>query len=398
MLSPVHGGHTVVKEAKFALAEVLVHFDELEDPRSSINRKHPLASVIVIALLAILSGADGPTGIHVWAEARIELLKKCLPLPNGIPAKDVYRRVLMAVDPMAFQKCFTAWLMELKKAVSSDDTAPEQPILAIDGKTLRRSFDCTNGLGAMHLVSVWMTQAGLTLGQVATEEKSNEITAIPEVLKLIDIKGAIITIDAMGTQTAIAEQIVEAGADYVLPVKGNQSTLETAVIDYVNDHVNDDFEGTGARRHVEAETKHGREDRRTYIQMPVPKELAGADRWPNLLTIGIVLYESVAAGKKEHTELRYFISSLPLGVKRFAKAVRSHWSIENSCHWSLDMTWREDELRTRDRRLAENLAWLRRFTLSLLKQHPGKQSLAMKRRLCGWSEDFLLQVLLSQTT
>lgn len=384
--------------AKFALDEVLVHFDELEDPRSSINRRHPLASVIVIALLAILSGADGPTGIEVWASARKDLLKKCLPLPNGIPAKDVYRRVLMAVDPMAFQKCFTAWLMELKKAVSPEETSPEPQILAIDGKTLRRSFDRTNGLGAMHLVSVWLTQAGLTLGQVATEEKSNEITAIPEVLKLVDIKGAIITIDAMGTQTAIAEQIVKAGADYVLPVKGNQSTLETAVIEYVNDHVNEDFAGTGAERHVETEKKHGREDRRTYIQVPAPDDLAGSDRWPNLLTIGIVLYESGAAGKQEHTEIRYFISSLPLGVQQFAKAVRSHWQIENSCHWSLDMTWREDELRTRDRRLTENLAWLRRFTLSLLKQHPGKQSLAMKRRLCGWSEDFLLQVLLSHTT
>jgi predicted transposase YbfD/YdcC len=250
----------------------------------------------------------------------------------------------------------------------------------------------------MHLVSVWLTNTGLTLAQVATEEKSNEITAIPEVLKLVDIRGAIITIDAMGTQTAIAEQIVSQGGDYVLAVKGNQESLHQSVIEFVDAHVSDDFKGTGARRHVVEEQKHGRTERRFYIQFPVPDDLKGRDRWASLRTIGVVVYESESPGKKHRTEIRYFISSLRMGVKQFAKAVRSHWGIENTCHWSLDMTYREDELRTRHRHLAENLAWLRRFTLSLLKQHSGKQSLVMKRRLCGWNEDFLLQVLLAQAT
>lgn len=197
---------------------------------------------------------------------------------------------------------------------------------------------------------------------------------------------------------AIAEQIVSQGGDYVLAVKGNQESLHQSVIEFVDAHVSDDFKGTGARRHVVEEQKHGRTERRFYIQFPVPDDLKGRDRWASLRTIGVVVYESESPGKKHRTEIRYFISSLRMGVKQFAKAVRSHWGIENTCHWSLDMTYREDELRTRHRHLAENLAWLRRFTLSLLKQHSGKQSLVMKRRLCGWNEDFLLQVLLAQAT
>ncbi|MEZ6056924.1 MAG: ISAs1 family transposase [Planctomycetaceae bacterium] len=392
----VHGGVVVARKATFVLDEVLAHFDELEDPRSSVNLRHPLPSVIVVALLAVLSGADGPTAIHVCAE----LLLKCLPLPHGIPSKDVFRRVLMAVDPFAFQQCFTAWLVELKRASAGEaEHKSEKPGLAIDGKTLRRSFDRSNGLGAMHLVSVWMTQAGMTLAQVATEAKSNEITAIPELLKLIDCAGAIMTIDAMGTQTAIAEQITAAGADYVLPVKGNQAGLQQAVVEFIDEHVNNDFRGTDARRHVVKEKSHGRLDRRVYWQFPVPVDLATRDRWAGLKTIGVVMYESLCGDGRHTTEIRYFISSLPMGVKQFARgAVRSHWQIETTCHWSLDLTYREDELRTRERRLVENLAWLRRFTLSLLKQHPGKQSLIMKRRMCGWNEDFLPQVLLSQTT
>jgi len=403
MMSPVcgsfHGGAVVARQTKFALEEVLVHFDELEDPRSSVNLHHPLPSVLVIALLAVLSGADGPTAIRVWAEAREMLLERCVPLPYGIPSKDVFRRVLMTIDPLAFQQCFVAWLNELKQAATGDDgELSEKTVVAIDGKTLRRSFDRSNCLGAMHLVSAWLTDVGLTLAQVATAEKSNEITAIPELLKLVDCQGAIITIDAMGTQTAIAEQIIESGADYILPVKGNQGGLQKAVVKYVDDHVSDDFRNTGARRHVVEEQKHSRTERRIYVQFPMPANMTGKDRWTRVRTIGLVVYESQKAEQKQTTDIRYFISSLPMGVKQFAKAVRSHWGIETTCHWSLDVTYREDELRTRERRLTENLAWLRRFTLSLLKQHPGKQSLVMKRRKCGWSEDFLLQVLLSQAT
>jgi predicted transposase YbfD/YdcC len=232
----------------------------------------------------------------------------------------------------------------------------------------------------------------LSLGQVATDEKSNEITAIPELLKLVDIRGAIITIDAMGTQRAIAAQIVDSRADYVLALKGNQETLHDAVIDYVDAQLATDFANIGARRHITKEKGHGREEVRHYVQMPVPPDLAGAGRWKGLLTIGVAMLFCIRDGK-ETTDVRYFISSLPMGVKRFAHAVRAHWGIENTCHWSLDITYREDESRLREQQLRENFAWLNRFTLSLLKQHPGKDSLVMKRRCCGWNNEFLLETL-----
>jgi predicted transposase YbfD/YdcC len=312
-------------------------------------------------------------------------------LPNGIPRKDVFRRVLMALQPGAFQACFAGWLRSLRASAEAA-TGVEQPVLAVDGKALRRSHDRKNGLGALHSVSVWASEFGLSLGQVACEEKSNEITAIPALLRLVDIRGAIITIDAMGTQKAIAAQIVEGGADYVLALKGNQETLHEAVVGHILDQWEDDFARVKARRHQTRETGHGRDETRTYIQMPVPETLPVLDLWVGLRSIGVVVSECVRDGK-ETVEVRYYISSLAVGVKRFAHAVRSHWGIENSCHWILDVTYREDESRIREQRLRENFAWLNRMSLSLLKQHPGRQSVAMKRRRCGWSEGFLMEVI-----
>ena len=225
---------------------------------------------------------------------------------------------------------------------------------------------------------------------------SNEITAIPELLRLVDIKGTIITIDAMGTQKAIAAQVVEGGADYVFALKGNQETLHQEVMDYIEEQAKNDFADVKARRHISHETGHGRDEIRVYVQMPVPAELSGLERWKGLASIGVVTLVCVRDGK-ETVETRYYISSLPVGVKQFAHAVRSHWGIENSCHWSLDMTYREDESRIREPHLRENFAWLNRFTLSLLKQHPGKDSTAMKRRACGWSEKFLTEVITGAT-
>lgn len=381
----------MAKEIRQSLDEVLVHFAELEDPRSEVNRLHPLSSVVVIAIMAVLAGASGPTGIAKWAVWKANLLKKHLDLPNGIPRKDVFRRVLMALQPGVFQECFFNWLGTLR-AAAAKETGIDQPVLAIDGKTLRRSHDKSKGLGALHSVSVWASEFGLSLAQVATDEKSNEITAIPEVLKLVDISGAIITIDAMGTQTAIAADIIDRKGDYVLALKGNQETLHDAVIEHVNKQMQNDFSGIGARRHVVKEIGHGREETRHYIQMPVPADLPGIDRWKGLLTIGVAMLYCLRDGK-ETFEIRYYISSLTMGVKRFARAVRGHWGIENTCHWSLDVTYREDESRIREKHLRENFAWLNRFTLSLLKQHPGKDSLAMKRRSCAWSDDFLIETL-----
>lgn len=381
---------------RIALEEVVGYFDELEDPRSTINQKHPFVSVVVIALMAVLAGANGPTTIAHWAKYKEAFLFRVLDLPHGVPRKDVFRRVLSLLQPTAFQTCFSAWLCALKEQAAAASEI-EQPIDAVDGKTARRSHDRKRGLGALHCVSVWASELGLSLGQVACEDKSNEITAIPELLKLVDIQGAIITIDAMGTQKAIAEQIIEQKADYVLALKGNQEKLHDAVIEYLDRQFDNDFEGINARQHTTTETAHGRDETRCYVHLPVPEALPNQDQWRGLKSIGVVISACVRDGK-ETIERRYYISSLPVGVKCFARAVRGHWSIENSCHWSLDMTFREDESRIRDRNLRENFAWLNRFLLSLLKQHPSKNSVVGKRRSCAWNDDFLLEVLTCEST
>jgi predicted transposase YbfD/YdcC len=378
---------------RVSLDEIVVHFQELEDPRSTINQRHPLASVVVIALLAVLAGAGGPTAIARWAALKEELLLQVLDLPNGVPRKDVFRRVLMVLKPAAFQACFAGWLGSLR-AEAVAETGVGQPVLAVDGKTARRSHDRTKGLGALHSVSVWAGEYGLSLGQVACAEKSNEIRAIPELLRLVDIKGAIVTIDAMGTQRAIAAQVVEGEADYVLALKGNHEALHEAVIGYIDDQL--DGDPAGAEELVTTENGHGREEVRTYLQLPAPGGLPGFMRWEGLKSIGLVTSHCRREGK-EAVEARYYLSSLEVDVERFARSVRGHWGIENACHWSLDMTFREDESRLRERHLRENFAWLNRFALSLLKQHPGRQSLVMKRRSCGWSDAFLMEVVTGST-
>jgi predicted transposase YbfD/YdcC len=378
---------------RISLDEVALHFAELEDPRSTINRRHPLCSVVVIAVMAVLAGASGPTAIAEWAALKKEFLIEALELPNGVPRKDVFRRVLMALKPAAFQACYVNWLNSLRGRAAAA-SGVEQPVLAIDGKTLRRSHDRKNGLGALHSVSIWASEFGLSLGQVACAEKSNEITAIPEVLRLVDIKGAIITIDAMGAQKAIAADIVDGGGDFVLALKGNQGALHQAVIDHIDEQLEGELEG--AQELVTTEKGHGRVETRTYLQLPAPQELPGFTLWKGLKTIAIVTSLCLRDGK-ETIEVRYYISSLAMGVKQLARAVRGHWGIENGCHWVLDVTYREDESRIREESLRENIAWLNRFTLSLLKQQSDRKSIAMRRRCCGWNENYLLQVLASTT-
>lgn len=381
---------------QITLEEVVGYFDELEDPRSTINQKHPFVSVVVTALMAVLAGASGPTTIAQWAKYKEAFLLRVLDLPNGVPRKDVFRRVLSLLNPTAFQTCFAAWLQALREQAAAA-TEIDQPIYAVDGKTARRSHDRRKALGALHSVSVWASEFGLSLGQVACDDKSNEITAIPELLRLVDIQGAIITIDAMGTQRAIAAQIIEQKADYVLALKGNQETLHDAVIDYIDRQLDNDFGGLDVRQHTTTETAHGRDETRCYTHLPVPSDLPSCGQWKGLKSIGVAISACVRDGK-ETIEKRYYISSLPVGVKRFARAVRGHWGIENSCHWSLDMTFREDESRIRDQNLRENFAWMNRFLLSLLKQHPSRNSVVGKRRGCAWNDDFLLEVLTGTTS
>jgi predicted transposase YbfD/YdcC len=377
--------------AHVSMDEVLCFFEDLEDPRSEINRKHPLVSVVVIAIMGVLAQATGPTGIATWAKFNADFLATLVPLPHGVPGKDVFRRVLCALRPDAFQTCFSKWIAALR-ARAELATGVDRPTFAVDGKTLRRSHNAKKGLGPLHSVSVWASECGITLAQVATEEKSNEITAIPAVLQLVDLTGSIVTIDAMGTQKAIAAQIVDGGGDYVLALKRNHETLHDAALDYMIDQMENDFEDVDVRQHTTHEKGHGRVETRQYIQLPAPTTLPGVEKWKKLLTIGAVILTTIRNGQ-ETTATRFFISSLGLGVEQFAKAVRNHWGIENTCHWSLDVTYREDDSRIRDVRGRENFAWLNRFTLSLLKQHPGKGSLAMKRRSCGWQSRFMLEIL-----
>jgi predicted transposase YbfD/YdcC len=373
------------------LTDIAKHFDTLADPRCHINRHHPLTSVVVIAIMAILAGAHGPTAIAKWARAKQAFLRQGLPLPGGVPCKDVFRNVLTLLNPKVFQACFTDWLTALRLD-ALEKYSIDRPIYAVDGKTHRRSHDRANGVGALHSVSVWAGELGLSLGMVACAEKSNEITAIPEVLRLVDLTGAIITIDAMGAQKAIAKQIVDGQGDYVLALKGNQEKLHEAVIAYITTQFENDFAGVNARQLFVTETLHGQTETRTYTHLPVPKALPMLDDWAGLKSMGTVVRCYKKAGK-EMADIRYYISSLKVGVKLFARAVRGHWGIENGCHWTLDMTFREDESRLRGKQIRENCAWLNRLALSLLKQHPSKDSIAMKRRVCGWDDAFLLEVL-----
>ena len=269
-----------------------------------------------------------------------QFLVAALDLPEGVPGKDVFRRVLLALHPEAFRACFVNWLESLRVEAAAA-TGVEQPILAVDGKTARRSYDDRkNGLGTLHSVSVWASEFGLSLGQVACAEKSNEITAIPEVLRLVDLKGAIITIDAMGTQKAIAAQIIDGQGDYVLALKGNQEALHQAVIDHIDKQLEGELEG--AQEHVTVEKGHGREETRAYLQLPAPEGLPGFGLWKALRTVAVVTSLCLRDGKQT-VEVRYDISSLSMDVKRLARAVRGHWGIENGCHWVLDVTDREDE-------------------------------------------------------
>jgi len=372
------------------LDEIVASFSTLEDPRSHIHRRHPLPSILVIAVLAVLAGAAGPTAIARWAKLKENLLTGILDLPHGIPGKDVFRRVLMALRPEAFEAAFNTWIARLRDAAIAE-TCVERPIISLDGKSARRSHDATNELGALHVVTAWAGEYGLALGQQVCDEKSNEITAIPELLRKVDVRGGIVTIDAMGAQKAIAAEVIRGKADYVLALKGNQKSMHQEVIAHIDERLEGDL--AGAEELTTTDSGHGRAEERTYLQLPAPASLPGRGDWKGLKSIGVVTSRR-REGDQESVETRYYLCSLPVDVEVFARAVRGHWSVENACHWSLDVTFREDDSRVRERVLGSNITWLYRFTLSILKQHPDRrQSLIMKRRACGWSDEFLMEVI-----
>ncbi len=373
------------------LSSIVEHFESLPDPRHTRNRLHLLGDVLVLSVCGVIVGCSGPTAIARWARAKKDWLEDVLALPNGIPSRDCIRRVLSTLKPEAFQTCFQSWIASLV----SEEEDP-RPTIAIDGKTMRRSHDRAAGLGPLHLVGAWASEHGLALGQVATEEKSNEITAIPALIDRIDVKGAIVTIDAMGCQKAIAKKIVDAKADYVLAVKDNQPKLHEAIKELFSDKRQDDLLKMPHRKHQTREKGHGRSDERYYVLAKIPRHFPLKDAWPGAKAIGMAVRVTEKDDGTTSGDVRYFISSCYLSGKRFAQAVRGHWGIENSLHWVLDVTFDEDQSRTRKRRIADNLSWLRRFAISLLKRHPSNDSIKGKSQMASWSNEFLMETLTEQ--
>lgn len=373
------------------IERVASYFESLSDPRHVRNRKHLLVDVVVIAVCALVCGCDGPTAIRRWATLRHEWLRPFLTLANGLPSRDCIRRVLIALKPEAFQECFQNWVRD---ALPIDADAPAR-LVAIDGKTCRRSHDAGQGLGPLHLVSAWASEAGIALGQVATDEKSNEITAIPELLGRIELANTVITIDAMGCQKEIAREIVDGGGDFVLAVKDNQPKLHAAIESYFLTHLEQDLENLRHRTRETRDVGHGRQDDRSYVLTPVPRDFALAKEWPWIKAIGYAVRMTRHADGRETDEVRYYILSRYLSGKRFGEAVRGHWGIE-AMHWVLDVNFREDDHRTRERTLGNNLSWLRRFAVTLLKQHPVKDSLRGKMIRCLMDPAFLTEVLTIQ--
>lgn len=366
------------------------YFQSLSDPRHTRNRKHLLTDIVVIAVCAMICGADGPTAIHRWASHRVDWLRTFLPLPNGIPSRDCLRRLLMALKPESFQRCFQDWITQ---AVHVEEGGPAR-LVAIDGKTCRRSHDAASGLRPLHIVSAWASEEGIALGQVAAEDKSNEITAIPLLLQQIELEHTLITIDAMGCQKEIARAIVEGGGDFVIAVKDNQPKLREAIAGFFLEHLERDMEDLKYRTHETQEEGHGRVDERSYDLTKVPSDFA-VKGWPWVKAIGFSVRVTKHPDGREEDEVRYYILSRYLSGKRFAEAVRGHWAIE-SMHWVLDVTFREDDSRTRERTLGNNLSWLRRFAVTLLKRHPIKDSIRGKMVRSLMSPDFLTEVLTLQ--
>jgi len=368
------------KNPPFALITIL---RELPDPRVERTKLHKLEDILVIAICALLCGADSFEDMEVFGDAKEEWFRTFLELPHGIPSHDTFNRLFAALDPEQFLESFMKWTQSLRKAVP-------QEIVALDGKALRRALN--QGQTAKVVVSAWAAENGLVLGQQKVEDKSNEITAVPELLRRLELAGCIVTLDAMGCQKEIAKQIHEADADYVLALKGNQGTAFAEIKKYLDDAIERKDKELGFVE--KADKGHGRWEIRRYWQSGKIDWFADRDQWENLRSVGVV--ESVREiGQQRSVERRYYLSSLPVEIETFAKAVRSHWLIENQLHWVLDVHFREDQSRARNKHAAQNLATLRRWALNLIKadQQKKKRSLKGRQKAAGWDNRYLLHLL-----
>ena len=363
------------------------HFSVLPDPRVDRTKLHKLEDILTIALCAVICGAETWVDIADFGRAKETWLRTFLELPHGIPSHDTFGRIFAVLDPSGFERCFQSWIADL--AGSS-----EGKLIAIDGKTIRRSLDRANGRAAIHMVTAWVHENHAAFGQVRTEDKSNEITAIPQLLEMLKLKAATVTIDAMGCQRAIAQKVLDKDGHYVLAVKSNQESLYEDVRLFLDDAIEKGFDGVEHDFYELTEKGHGRIETRRCWTTGQTQWLGQRHCWPGLQSIAAVESRR-QIGQAISTERRYFISSLPgRTAQRIAVAVRKHWSVENELHWSLDVCFGEDQSRVRIGNAAENLSRLRRLALTLLKQETtAKVGIKAKRLMAGWNENYLLKVL-----
>lgn len=375
--------------AKQARPSLIDHFSALEDPRQSWKVVYPLPELLLLVLCATLGGAENFVEIEEWGTDRLAFLRRFLPYRRGIASHDTLNDVMNALDAELFSTCFTAWVEALREA--------EPDIVAIDGKTSRRAHARAKGRNPLHLVSAWASRQRLVLGQQACEAKSNEITAIPLLLERLALTGALVTIDAMGCQTRIAQAILDKGADYLLAVKDNWPTLRAEVEGYFTDTLDSDPEGALERCET-IDGEHGRlEIRRHAVSRDVAwlstdRRFPGEPRFPGLAAIAMVEAEVERDGKTSR-ERRYFLSSAPLDARLFARAVRCHWHVENRLHWVLDVVFHDDLCRLRSGFGPQNMAVVRHFAMNLLRNAPGKQSFAVRRKKATWNADYLETII-----
>jgi predicted transposase YbfD/YdcC len=368
------------------------HFAELPDPRVDRTKAHSLIDILVITICAAICGAEGWTDVEEFGRTKEAWLRQHLELKNGIPSHDTFGRVFEKLDPEAFERCFITWVKSLGQLEGLE-------MIAIDGKTLRRSYDKRHKKAALHLVSAWASKSRLVLGQTATAEKSNEITAIPELLDLLDLKGSLVTIDAMGCQTDIAQKIVDKGGDYLLAVKNNQKHLAQDIKEHFDlefaqaipfEDITHDYTQT-------IEKNRGRIETRECWTISEPEFIAhirNHQAWAQLKTIALVRSKRQTPDGVSIQD-RYYISSLDGSARTILTASRQHWGIENSLHWVLDVVFREDAARMRRGNMAHNFALIRHIALNLLRHEKSKKSIRAKRLKAALDEDYLLQVLLS---